>query len=178
MALVIEGETASSHCERVAALKTAFLHTIRCVDRVEEGTCVTYACGLLEHRQLVYELEGLGIKAGRSFVEWLLDEGHFIEISTAKPGALALYFNAGTWKHAGVMKGKTRLRSKWGAYFAFDHRLSEVPSDYGTDVRFFELPRSNSVACHLFNFACDKLKLGTQQEIERLRKLTGTLGLW
>src|SRR5207248_4248399 len=104
-ALVIEGETPSGHCERVRSLRLEFSHTIRCVDRNSEGTCVTYALGLLEHHHhLVQELESLGTKAGRRFVEWLIAEGRLAEISTAKAGALALYFNEGAWKHAGVLK--------------------------------------------------------------------------
>ena len=54
----------------------------------------------------------------------------------------------------------------------FDHRLSEVPGDYGNQVRFFELPSTVVAACLLFRFACSKLALNPQ-EIDRLREITG-----
>jgi hypothetical protein len=172
-ALLIEGETPPGHCERVRKLKAKFSHTIKCVDRIEEGTCVTHALGLLDqHRRLVHELEGLDVRAGLDFIEWLLDESRMAELDKPKAGALALYFNEGSWKHAGVMRSKARLRSKWGTYFAFDHRLPEVPSDYGDEVHFFELPSSDDAARRLFEFACYELQVNDAGR-KRLHDITG-----
>jgi hypothetical protein len=44
--LIIEGASVSQHCGRV--IETEFGRTIRCVSRPKNGTCVTYALGLLE----------------------------------------------------------------------------------------------------------------------------------
>ena len=90
--LVIENETISGHCDRVAALRAEFPHTIRCIGQPVDGTCVTYAFGLLDGTpRLVAELEGLGVKAGGAFVQWLMDEEHLVEIETARTNGLALY---------------------------------------------------------------------------------------
>jgi hypothetical protein len=87
--LVIENETISGHCDRVAALRAEFPHTIRCIGQPVDGTCVTYAFGLLDGTpRLVAELEGLGVKAGGAFVEWLMDKEHLVEIETS-PSARA-----------------------------------------------------------------------------------------
>jgi hypothetical protein len=171
--LVIENETISGHCDRVAALRAEFPHTIRCIGQPVDGTCVPYAFGLLDGTpRLVAELEGLGVKAGGAFVQWLMDEEHLVEIETARTNGLALYFDQGSWKHVGIMNDGDRVTSKWGTYGVFDHRLSEVPGDYGNQVRFFELPSTVVAACLLFRFACSKLAL-KPQEIDRLREITG-----
>jgi len=46
--LMIEHETISGHCDRIAVLSAKFPHTIRCIDQPVDGTCVTCAFGLLE----------------------------------------------------------------------------------------------------------------------------------
>lgn len=117
------------------------------------------------------ELEGLGVKAGAAFVEWLLDEEHLVEIEM-RNNALVLYFDQGSWKHVGIMKDGDRVTSKWGTYGVFAHRLSKVPSDYGNQVRFFELPSTVEPACLLFRFACSELA-PKPREIDWLRKITG-----
>ena len=101
-----------------------------------------------------------------------MDEEHLVEIETARTNGLALYFDQGSWKHVGIMNDGDRVTSKWGTYGVFDHRLSEVPGDYGNQVRFFELPSTVVAACLLFRFACSKLALNPQ-EIDRLREITG-----
>jgi hypothetical protein len=112
--LVIENETISGHCDRVAALRAEFPHTIRCIGQPVDGTCVTYAFGLLDGTpRLVAELEGLGVKAGGAFVQWLMDEEHLVEIETARTNGLALYFDQGSWKHVGIMNDGDRVTSKW-----------------------------------------------------------------
>ncbi len=171
--LVIEGETVSGHCDRIRALKAEFSHTIRCIARPADGTCVTHAFGLLEEfRLLVAELESLGVKPGSAFITWLLEEGRLVEIDGVRPNALALYFEEGSWKHAGVVSGEDRIVSKWGTYGVFDHRLSQVPGNYGNEVRFFDLPNLAAAADLFFEFACGELDL-KPEEIDRLREATG-----
>jgi hypothetical protein len=89
--------------------------------------------------------------------------------------ALALYFDQDLWKHAGIVNGRDRITSKWGTYAVFDHRLSEVPGNYGNDIRFFELLSPSDAARLLFEFACSELDL-KPQEIDRLREVTGMSG--
>jgi hypothetical protein len=141
--LQIEGQPMSRHCDIVMALKGEFGHTIRCVDRPAEGTCLTYAFGLLDQfRPLCAEMEGFRLKPGSAFVQWLLDNRRLIELDTVRPGVLVLYFDDGRWMHAGVTLRRHRIRSKWGTYAAFEHAISEVPTNYGDLVGMYHLPSS------------------------------------
>lgn len=169
--LVIENKTISGHCDRVAGLSQEFRHTIRCVDRPTEGTCVTHALELLgRFRPLVAQLQEAEVKPGRAFVEWLLRNEK--QLVTPKPDSLALYFDGETWKHAAVVLPDGRVRSEWGSYAVFEHRLSEVPADYGNAVRFFRRPCAEEAACLLFEFGCRELQL-SPREVQLLRARTG-----
>jgi hypothetical protein len=172
--LVIEGQTISAHCDIVMALNKNFRHAIRCVDRPAEGTCLTYALGLLDQfRPLCAELQAYHIKPGREFVQWLLDNRHLGELRSVRPGALALHFDGRKWMHAGITLGTQRIRSKWGTYAAFEHELSEVPANYGDVVRIYRLPSCLDAANLFFQFGCLQLELSHPVENDRLRQQTG-----
>jgi len=171
--LVMENETISGHCDLVRRLKSEFRHTIRCLDRPSDGTCVTYALGLFEtYRPLVAEIQQCGIRPGCHFMRWLIEGDRSEEISTIREDALVCYFNAGAWQHVGIAGPGGRVRSKWGTYAVFDHRLSEVSADYGDDIRFFDRPSAREAAGLLFEFACEEMDL-KQVEADRLREATG-----
>ena len=171
--LVIEKETVSAHCDKVAALKQEFSHSIRCLDRPQNGTCVTYALGLLNgFFRLCRELQDSGVKPGRAFIEWLLEEGKLRELGSPQVGALMLYFDGETWRHAGVVVGPERVVSKWGEYAVFEHGFAEVPANYGNELKFYEMPEPNEAGGLFFEFGCLELDL-KPPEIARLREMTG-----
>jgi hypothetical protein len=51
-----------------------------------------------------------------------------------------MYFNQGRWTHVGRTAGPARAISKWGVGLLYEHDLSEVPEQYGDEVRFFHNP--------------------------------------
>jgi hypothetical protein len=172
-ALVIEAESMSRHCDLVRGLKSKFDHTIRCLERPGDGTCATYALDLLEaYRPLVKELQDFGIRPGSAFMRWLVVEDHLAEISAIRDEALVCYFQEGVWQHVGIAIAGGRVGSKWGTYAVFDHRLSEVPANYGDNIRFFVRPSARAAAGLLFEFACAEMDLN-QIEADRLRAATG-----
>jgi hypothetical protein len=173
VALVIKGETMPRHCDLVRGLKSTFRHTIQCLGQPVDGNCVTCALDLLEtHRPLVTELQWCGIQAGCDFMRWLVEEDRLTEIPAIREDALVCYFRGGVWQHVGVAIAGGRVGSKWGEYAVFDHRLSEVPADYGDDIRFFVGPSAREAAGLLFEFACAEMNL-KQIEADRLRAATG-----
>jgi hypothetical protein len=172
-ALVIEAETISRHCDLVRGLKSKFKHTIQCLERPGDGTCATYALNLLEaYRPLVKELQDFGIRPGSEFMRWLVDGDRLTEMPAIREDALVCYFREGAWQHVGIAIAGGRVGSKWGTYAVFEHRLSEVPANYGDDIRFFVRPSARASAGLLFEFACAEMDLN-QIEADRLRAATG-----
>jgi hypothetical protein len=156
------------------ALKMKFDHTIRCAAQPENGTCVTHAFDLLSQSQrLVEALQDLSVKPGKCFIEWLLIGTRIDETERPEAGSLAFYFSESEWRHAAVMMKECRFQSKWGSYAIFDHRISEVPENYGNVVRFFKRPDPSDAAKLFFDFGCLQLGLAPL-EIENLR---GTVGM-
>ncbi len=172
-ALLIEAETISRHCALVRGLKSQFKHTIRSLERPEDGTCATYALNLLEaYRPLVRELQYFGIRPGSEFIRWLIDGDRLSQILAIREDALVCYFREGAWQHVGIAIAGGRINSKWGTYAVFDHKLSEVPTDYGDDIRFFVRPSARESAGLLFEFARSKMGLN-RIEADRLRVAIG-----
>ncbi len=159
-ALVIEGETTPRHCDLICRLESKFQHTIRCLQQPDYGNCVTYALDLLEtYQPLVTKLQCVGIQTGSEFMHWLVKENHLTELPAIREDGLVCYFREQIWKHIGVAVADGRVSSKWGTYAVFDHMLSEVPADYGDDIRFFVRPNARTSARLLFEFACTTLDL-------------------
>jgi hypothetical protein len=154
-------KTISAHHDAVKALKG---HTIRAVERPNDGTCVTWALGLLdEYRGMCKELQTFGVKPGAEFVHWMVDEGKLVEVETPRPGLLALYFDGEVWKHMALLAAHDRLVSKWGKQSVFDHGMAEVPAEYGNVVRFFAKPEPDQAARMYFDYACEVLNLSADE---------------
>ncbi|MEO6015539.1 MAG: hypothetical protein ABIQ30_18375 [Devosia sp.] len=60
--------------------------------------------------------------------------------SEAKEGDLLLYYDGDDWRHAGKIVSAKRAISKWGTGPQMEHELLQVPSSYGSDLRFFVQP--------------------------------------
>ena len=101
-----------------------------------------------------------------------MDGDRLTEIPAIREDVLVCYFREGVWQHIGIAIAGGRVGSKWGTYAVFDHRLSEVPEDYGDDIRFFVWPSARASAGLLFGFACAEMALN-QIEADRLRAATG-----
>ena len=94
--------------------------------------------------------------AGRKFAHWLIDRNLLREIpmNIAQDGDFVFYFDdRSLFRHAGVMIGKERVRSKWGTGHLFEHGVFEVPESYGTTVRFFKQMAEGAAYSHFRSFA-------------------------
>lgn len=95
--------------------------------------------------------------AGPAFVHWLLEKQLLTEVSQADAceGDLILYFDRDRRvKHAGLNRNG-HVESKWGKGGLFQHGLFEIPSSYGTSVRFFRRVSYKEALEHFRRFAKD-----------------------
>jgi hypothetical protein len=147
------------HPALLAALTAECPNTIMLVASphpIDRYTCLVYALDFTEKPEYV-SIAGRGLSvvfAGRAFAHRLLDQGLLTEVSPeeAHEGDLILYFDSeGCFKHAGLIIGGGRVRSKWGTGHLMEHELLEVPESYGTNVRFFKKP-SYDETCKAFRF--------------------------
>jgi hypothetical protein len=114
-------------------------------------TCFAYAIGL--HESSLYR-EGLPQWFEGKFVERVVDD-RFMEwlLSGLRATAphrdcLVVYFDGSTPKHAGILVGTNRVKSKWGLFKQlFVHQLWHVPESYGSSVQYFRsITKSQSEA--------------------------------
>jgi len=145
--MVQSGPDLRAHRTALQAIASDIPNTIRIVDT--DLTEDRYRCGMhafgIERNELygeiVNRLFGI-INAGNDFFSWLLGERLLDEISDvdANEGDLVMYFSQGSYVHVGRMATPNRVISKWGLGFLYEHRLSEVPQQYGEEVQFFRNP--------------------------------------
>lgn len=131
---------AISHKGEVANLRSQFPHTITFEAWNHEETCVPWALRLTG--DAVYEgvrRRHQEIFAGAAFAGWICDR-HLVELPTPKLDCLVFYSADEAFKHAGIMIGEDRVRSKWGELPRYTHQLAEVPANYGSRVSFFARP--------------------------------------
>jgi len=138
----------SRHPALLAALTLECPNTIGLADSlhpIERYTCLMHALAFTQKPEYIAIAErGLGsVFAGRRFAHWLLDESLLNEKTReeARDGDLVFYFDdEDQFRHAGLMIGGRRVRSKWGTGHLVEHELFEVPESYGTTLRFFKKP--------------------------------------
>ena len=136
------------HPALLAALTRESPNTIRLVDSphpLDRYTCLMHALDFTEKPEYTAVAErGFSVVfAGGAFAQWLLDKGLIAEASCeeAHEGNLVFYSDdEGRFKHAGLIIGGRRVRSKWGMGHLVEHELLEVPESYGTRVQFFKKP--------------------------------------
>jgi hypothetical protein len=143
------------HRAAIERLRGKHAHTIRFRDAPFDGSCLTYALGLdtIDAYRRVALAFDPPVFAGRVFAHWLIER--IAEQDAPAPGALAFYFDSGTWVHAGIVGDAAgpRIVSKWGEMAVFEHGLDEVPADYGDRVRCFAKPDPHNALGHFLNYA-------------------------
>jgi hypothetical protein len=137
---VPEGTPCGRHEALIAEVAVRMPHSIRIHERFFQWTCVPYALCFAKDPVYCEIARYHYIFATADFINYLL-ESKLKELEGPSTGCLALYFDAGRWTHAGVVKAPGRLISKWGLFPVYDHPLEEVPASYGNEVRFFPAPR-------------------------------------
>lgn len=121
-------------------------------------TCVMHVLGFAGQNRYaeVATLPGHNVYAGKEFVEWLIDSGSLTEVTAeqAVVGSIAMYFDDdGDFTHVGLLVSHGRVQSKWGTVALYEHDLFEVPSNYGSTVRYFAcLPYKEAIEL-FFDFA-------------------------
>ncbi len=86
------------------------------------------------------------------FVQYLLDHKlKEIGPSEAKTGTVIIYFGQGRIVHAGKID-RGRVVSKWHFGCLWNHRIFEVPEQYGDNVRFFRPISQLAVAATVTEF--------------------------
>jgi hypothetical protein len=109
-------------------------------DPSKEFNCFRYALKLRELPEWVYDAcmcanPPTGVKS--DFVRSLLEDPLVLkESNDIHDGDIAIYFDNGTITHAGLVQNG-RVVSKWGSGHIWIHGVMEVPSAYGSHVRFY-----------------------------------------
>jgi hypothetical protein len=146
--------TRDTHRAKLEALRRTTSHSIEVLTD-DNGhfafNCVMHAFGVEQDARYVrlarlcLELdpnddpspEYQGVHADTGFVEFLISEGFVSERTAGSPGDVAVYYSEKRVKHIGRVIENSRVASKWGLGHLYAHALAEVPSNYGTTVRFF-----------------------------------------
>jgi hypothetical protein len=101
------------------------------------------------------EVAAQGVFAGLQFFTWLTATGRLVEVDDHQPSEndLVMYFDGGKAVHVGRVVSSGRVISKWGVGLMYEHGLSEVPKNYGDEVRFFRSIEPDVALEHFLDFA-------------------------
>ena len=139
------------HPARIESLRSKFSHSIIVVESghpIERYTCGVHAFHLIENpTYLAVAAFGLGKTfAGAEFIEFLLRRGLLSARgnSPALPGDLILYFNNNVFRHVGRLLTDSRVLSKWGTGYFYEHGVWEAPLNYGENVQYFVGPSEDA----------------------------------
>jgi len=121
-------------------------------------TCLVYALDFVAKPAYlrVAMLQQYDVFAGKEFAQWLIKYGAIKEIqsSAVTGGSMAIYFDeVDVFTHIGIIIGKDRIRSKWGALGLFEHDLFDVPLNYGNSVKYFERISFDVAIKHFYEYA-------------------------
>lgn len=139
-------EEVGCQIEKVAELSKLYPHSIRIIgeaipdERETFGfTCFQHAFDLIGSKRIA-EVASVYTKVYPSpdFVQYLID--HYLnELSpgAVNDGDVIVYAQGIEIKHAGIVIGN-RVLSKWGLMHLWSHGTFEVPSRYGSRIRYFQ----------------------------------------
>ncbi len=157
------------HPAHIEALRSEHDHSIVVVESkspIERYTCGVHAFNLVEDPTYVEVASSrLGrIFAGPEFVNFLLQNQLLSprNQSTVISGDLILYFDNGNFRHVGRMKTDTRVLSKWGTGWLYEHGVWEVPLNYGKEIQYFIGP-DEKASFDLFIQYAKSRELGCRQ---------------
>ena len=160
---ITEDAPSHEHPAHIEHLRSETNHSIVVVESehpIERYTCAVHAFHLTGNA--TYEevaSYGLGLTfAGSDFINFLL-EYQLLTLrveSCILPNDLVIYFDNGIFRHIGRMKTNHRVLSKWGTGCLYEHRVWEVPSTYGEEVRYFIGPDEDSSADLFIQYAQSK----------------------
>jgi hypothetical protein len=138
-------------------------NTIRVLETARDPA--SFTCGMrafgFEDRSEYKRVAGHGLGlvfAGAEFLDWFAASGRLVEIGDheASENGVVMYFDGGYARHVGRVVSSGRVVSKWGLGLLYEHGLSEVPTDYGDQVRFFRSIEPDVALKHFLDFAKEK----------------------
>lgn len=94
-----------------------------------------------------------GVHADTAFVEFLIRRNLIAERPRADQSLLTVYYTRRRVTHIGRLVSPSRLVSKWGIGHLYEHALDEVPSSYGSTVRYFTSRPSSQIVDDFFDYA-------------------------
>ncbi len=138
-----ETRDVSRHPILLEGLKRSLPNSIECLS-VSSGhlryNCVMYALGIHDSAEYVRMAMKCpeDVHASTSFLRFLMDEHETIRVSAPSTGDMGVYVECDAVKHVGRVITGGRIHSKWGIGHLYDHSTEEVPSSYGSTVRFYK----------------------------------------
>ena len=107
---------------------------------VREFTCFAFALGLVTWRRSAILLsQPVRPIISQAFLRDVLSESSEIRVGQAANGTVAMYQVGDEFVHAGIVHDR-RIRSKWGNGYVWEHGEFEIPLDYGSTIRHFNVP--------------------------------------
>ena len=145
------------YTETLERLRREFGHSISMLpdgcNRIARFNCFAYGLGLWENVDYIRRVDAAENSAilNSQLVRVMLDDGTLEGIDAAKAasGDVLLYFNKEVVTHAAVVGAGQTYRSKWGGNEVHQHRLWEVPAQYGDRVRYYRAPDASAVLVNL-----------------------------
>lgn len=127
-----------THATQLEELRGQFQHSIVMLqfdEPCQDCNCVMYALGFRVHMPS----SPFGrFYANTNYLLWLINQGYLVE-ATQPPvaGFLVIYCGDDKVAHVGIVRAGGLIASKWGIGFLYEHEIWEVPSSYGTSIRYF-----------------------------------------
>ncbi|MGZ5126401.1 MAG: hypothetical protein ACXWC1_26795 [Burkholderiales bacterium] len=132
-----------THPEMIHELRRTHQHSIEITEgpaAYDRYTCVMHAFELVEDPEYIdiAQAAPADIFASPRFVDRLIERRDLVELPGPTQGALVVYLDNDAVRHIGRLLSDSRVESKWGIGLLYQHDLFEVPSSYGSVVRFFK----------------------------------------
>ena len=126
------------HAMKPEEIRERFTHSIKILpfsESLQDCNCVMYALDFRMEKPTTFVGR---FYAGTDYLRSIIDQSHITDVGiNPRNGSLAVYFSGSKVEHVGVVSSEGRITSKWGIGYLYEHQLMELPSTYGTDVRYF-----------------------------------------
>ena len=139
---------------------------------VREFTCFAFALGLVTWRKSAILLsQPVRPIISQAFLSDVLSESIEVLARDATNGTVAIYQVEDEFVHAGIVH-EGRIRSKWGNGYLWEHGEFEIPLDYGSTIRHFNIPGKKRITDILSRHAEQQLaqsERSFQAAVEQMR---------
>ena len=139
---------------------------------VREFTCFAFALGLVTWRKSAILLsQPVRPIISQAFLSEMLSESIEVRARDVTNGTVAIYQVGDEFVHAGIVHDG-RIRSKWGNGYLWEHGEFEIPLDYGSNIRHFNVPGKKRITDILSRHAEQQLaesERSFQAAVEQMR---------